>query len=66
MLIWNERLCGMSAFQLTTNLVSDPWKTNGLEFVGAAGFSNVWEAVTHKVPTLGKDQQFIRLKIEKD
>ena len=28
--------------------------------------SNVWNVVTNKVPTLGKDQQFIRLKIEKD
>ena len=26
----------------TTNLVSSDWKTNGLEFVGAAGFSNGW------------------------
>jgi len=52
--------------ELSTNLVSNGWKTNGLEFVGAAGFSNVWNVVTHKVPTLGKDQQFIRLKIEKD
>ena len=60
--------------QLTTNLVSNGstgspqvgWNTNGLEFVGAARSSNVWKVVTHKVPTLGKDQQFIRLKIEKD
>jgi len=33
---------------------------------GAAGFSNVWKVVTNKVPTLGKDQQFIRLMIEKE
>ena len=45
---------------------SNGWNTNGLEFVGAAGFSNVWEVVTNKVSTLGKDRQFIRLKIEKD
>ena len=40
--------------------MDDSW--NG----GAAGSSNVWNVVTNKVPTLGKDQQFIRLKIEKD
>jgi hypothetical protein len=52
--------------EMTTNLLSNGWNTNGLEFVGTAGFSNVWNVVTHKVSTLGKDRQFIRLKIEKD
>ena len=50
----------------TTNLVSNGWETNGVEFVGEAVFFNSWKVVTNKVPTLGKDQQFIRLEIEKD
>jgi len=49
-----------------TNLVSDSWKTNGVEFVDAAGFSNVWKTVTNRVSTIGKSQQFIRLKIEQE
>jgi hypothetical protein len=52
--------------ELSTNLLFNDWNTNGLGFVGAAGFSNVWKVVTNKVSILGKDQQFIRLKIEMD
>lgn len=47
----------------STNLLSNDWNTNGLEFVGAAGFSNVWKVATNRISILGKDQQFIRLKI---
>jgi len=28
--------------------------------------SNDWKSVTNQVPTLGKDQQFIRLRIEEE
>ena len=67
--VYNERTDDTSltyTVELSTHLVSNGWNTNGLEFVGAAGFSNIWNVVTHKVSTLGKAQQFIRLKIEQD
>ncbi len=50
--------------QLSTNLVSNGWKTNGVEFVGESAFFNVWKTVTNKVPMVGNPQQFMRLKVE--
>ena len=50
----------------STNLLSNDWNTNGLEFIGAAGFSNVWKVVTNRISILGKDQQFVRLEVEKE
>ena len=67
--IHNERTDDTSltyTVELTTNLVSNGWNTNGVDWVGEAAFSNVWKTVTNQIPTLGKEQQFIRLKIEKD
>ena len=40
------------------------WATDGVEFVEESVFSNVLKTVTNQIPTLGKDQQFIHLKIE--
>jgi hypothetical protein len=44
------------------------WKTDGVTFFGesASAFPDVLKTVTNLIPTLGKDQQFIRLKIEKE
>jgi len=67
--IHNERTDDSSltyTVELCTNLVSNGWKTNGVEFVGEAGFSNGWKTVTNRVPTLGKERQFIRLEVEAD
>jgi hypothetical protein len=50
--------------ELSTNLVSNVWKTNGLEFVGSADFSNVWETVTNRTD-IG-EREFIRLKVEEE
>ena len=65
--IHNERTDDSSltyTVQLSTNLVSNIWKTNGVEFIGDAAFSNAWKTVTNQIPTLGKEHQFIRLEIE--
>ncbi len=48
--------------QLSTNLVSNDWNTNGVEWVGEAAFSNVWKSVTNRTD-VGK-REFIRLHIE--
>jgi len=42
------------------------WETDGVEFVDESAFSDVLKAVTNQIPTLGKDQQFIRVKIEQE
>lgn len=67
--IHNERMDDTSlsyAVELTTTLVSNVWKTNGVEFVGEAAFFNGLKTVTNQIPTLGKDHRFIRLEIEKE
>ena len=67
--IHNERTDDTSltyTVEQTTNLVSSPWNTNGVEYVGEAAFSNHWKTVTNQIPTLGKEQQFIRLKVEQE
>ena len=50
--------------EFCSSLVSNDWKTNGVEFVGLADFSNDWKTVTNRIPMLSEDQQFLRLKIE--
>jgi hypothetical protein len=52
--------------EYTTNLLSNSWTTNDVEFFGSVAFSNHWKAVTNRVPMLGKPQEFIRLKIEQE
>jgi len=54
--------------ELTDNLVSNVWTTNGYIVAGslADGFTNGLDTVTNQIPTLGKDQQFMRLKIEQE
>mgnify|MGYP000187851737 FL=1 len=42
------------------------WESDGVEFVEESAFSNVFKTVTNRIPSSGKDQQFIRLKIEKE
>ena len=51
--------------ELSANLLSNNWSTVGLEFVGESPVLNNFKTVTNKVPTPGKEQQFIRLKVEK-
>lgn len=65
--IHNERMDDASltyTVQLSTNLVSNVWKTNGVEFIGAVNFSNVWKTVTNRISLVGTRQQFVRLKVE--
>jgi len=50
--------------EVSANLVSNVWKTNSIEFIGSANFSNVWKTVTNRIPTLGKDRQFVRLQVK--
>jgi hypothetical protein len=50
--------------ELTTDLVSDGWSTNDLEFVGEAAFSNVWKMVTNRTDLI-ENAEFIQLKVEK-
>jgi hypothetical protein len=40
------------------------WRTRNVESVSESVFSNVLKTVTNQIPVDGKDQQFIRLKIE--
>jgi hypothetical protein len=42
------------------------WETGGVEPVSEFVFSDVLKTVTNRIPTLGKDQQFIHLKIEQE
>ena len=42
------------------------WETDGVEFVSEFEFSDVLKTVTNQIPVDGKDQQFIRLKIEQE
>jgi len=37
-----------------------------VEFVDESVHSNVLKTVTNRIPSSGKDQQFIRLKIEQE
>lgn len=48
---------------LSTNLLSNVWKTNGVEFVGEAGFSNVWKTVTNRIAIVNS-WGFIKLNVE--
>lgn len=50
--------------ELTDNLVSNVWKTNGYVEVGAGMIDATFESVTNQIPTLGKNNEFIRLLIE--
>ena len=54
----------LASDELSTNLVSNDWTTHGIELVGSAGFSNVWETVTNRTD-IG-ERAFIRLKIEEE
>jgi hypothetical protein len=49
--------------QLTDDLVSNDWKTNGVVELGAGDIDGVFESVTNEIPTIGKTNQFIRLRI---
>ena len=65
--IHNERTDDTSltyTVQLSTNLVSNGWNSSGVEFVGAAAFSNAWKTVTNRTD-IG-ESEFMRLKIEQD
>ena len=42
------------------------WESDGVEFVDESVHSNVLKTVTNRIPSSGKDQQFIRLKIEQE
>ena len=42
------------------------WATDGVEFVDESVHSNALKTVTNRIPSSGKDQQFIRLKIEQE
>jgi hypothetical protein len=50
--------------ELCDNLVSNVWTTNGYIVVGSGPFTNGFDAVTNRIDTDSKDNQFIRLKIE--
>lgn len=49
--------------QLTDDLVSDVWKTNDVVEICAGDIDAVFESVTNEIPTLGKTNEFIRLRI---
>jgi hypothetical protein len=48
--------------QLNTNLVSNDWKTNGVDFIGEAAFSNHWKTVTNRIEAT-PDARFIKLEV---
>jgi len=51
--------------EVTDNLVSNVWTTNtSISGTFEDGYTNDLEAVTNIIPTTGKAQQFIKLKIE--
>ena len=52
--------------ELTDNLVSNVWTTNGYIIAGTVpdGYTNGFDAVINQISTEGENQQFIRLKIE--
>jgi len=52
--------------ELTDNLVSNVWKTTGYSEIGTADIDGIFESVTNEIPTTGKTNQFIRLKITSD
>jgi hypothetical protein len=47
-----------------TNLVTGSWSTNGVLEVGSATFDADFDSVTNHVPTAGKTNGFIRLKVD--
>jgi len=49
--------------ELTDNLVSNVWKTTGYTETGAGDIDGVFESVTNEIPTTGKTNEFIRLRI---
>jgi hypothetical protein len=48
---------------VSTNLVSNVWKTNGVEFAGSSVVSNVWKTVTNRTEAV-EDAKFISLRVE--
>ncbi|VGO20709.1 putative Ig domain-containing protein [Pontiella sulfatireligans] len=50
--------------ELSDNLASNLWTTNGYTVVGSGSFTNGFDAVTNRISTETKDEQFIRLIIE--
>jgi len=52
--------------ETTDNLVSNVWEPVALMKTNANGYAAGFDLVTSQIPTLGKKQQFIRLKIEKE
>lgn len=50
--------------EVTDDLVSNVWKTNGAVELGAGDIDGVFESVTNEISILGKTNQFIRLKME--
>ena len=50
--------------ETTDNLVSNVWEPVGLMETNANGYAAGFDLVTNQIPTLGKKQGFIRLKIE--
>jgi acetyl esterase/lipase len=49
--------------ELTDNLVSNDWKTTGFTETGAGDIDGIFESVTNEISTLGKTNEFIRLRI---
>jgi len=52
------------ALQLTSDLVSGSWSTNGYAKIGAGTVDSDFESVTNRISTAGKTNEFIRLSIE--
>jgi hypothetical protein len=52
--------------ELSDNLVSNVWTTNGYTVTGIGPFTNGFDAVTNRIDIDGNDQRFIRLMIEQN
>jgi len=52
--------------ELSDNLVSNVWSTNGYTVVGSGPFTNGFDTVTNQIDTEIRDAQFIRLVIEQE
>ena len=50
--------------QLTTNLVTGPWVTNGYTELPAAPLDADFETVTNRIDTSDSNEKFIRLRVE--
>lgn len=48
------------------NLVSNVWKSVALMDTNASGYAAGFDAITNHIPTIGKTNEFIRLKIESE